>query len=528
MGSKKLQIWLPVMFSIVMIVGMLIGFKLKEQTGSSSFLKWNNKDDVQQVIDLVKSKYVDSVQLDSLNEVAINAILSKLDPHSVFIPLVKVTQINEEMMGSFQGIGVEYIIIDDTITISKVLPNGPSERAGLQIGDAIVAVNDTIQLTNKTIKADDVRTYLRGKAGSTVRVSIFRNGQYKKVNIIRGNIPVKSVDAAYMVSDTIGYVHINRFAERTYEEFMQSMEALQKQGMKSLILDVRNNGGGLLQQAVKIADEFLDEDKLIVYTEGNKSAKEEYRCRKEGLFEKGKLIVVVNELSASASEVLSGALQDWDRATIVGRRTFGKGLVQQQFPLADGSALRLTTARYYTPLGRNIQKSYKEGKGKYEQELINRYHDGEVMQADTIKPNGPSFKTLKGHIVYGGGGITPDVFVPLDTTKYLYAYSSEKYKNLLHRAAIRWYKNHIKEITTFTNATEFNAQFAFSENEWQQLQQAASKDSINGALVSNQFKGKIIGYIKVLIAMQLWDMNGYYMIENKEDNVIIKSIDLLK
>lgn len=324
MGSKKLQIALPVLFALVMIAGMLIGYKLKEETGGNGFFKANKRNTVQEVLDLVKSKYTDAVNFDTLNATAIDAVLEQLDPHSAYIPPVDVAISNEDLAANFEGIGVEYQIINDTVSITRVIAGGPSEKAGLQIGDQLIATADTNQLTGKRLRWNELRRYLRGPVGSQVKVTLVRDNQIKKIIITRGSIPVHTVDAAYMIDSSIAYVHLVKFADRTYEEFMQSLEKLQANGMKKLILDLRGNGGGLLQQAVNIADEFLDEDKLIVYTEGLHSDKAEYRCRKEGLFEKNKMVVLIDELSASASEVLSGALQDWDRATIIGRRSFGQ------------------------------------------------------------------------------------------------------------------------------------------------------------------------------------------------------------
>ncbi len=361
MGSKKLQVWLPLLFAVTMVAGIYIGYGLNGN-GGGRFFTLSGSSALQEVLELVKDRYVDPVPADSINQVAIDEVLSHLDPHSVFIPASELKEVNEDLMGNFQGIGVEFQLFSDTVNVVSVIKGGPAANAGIQVGDALLRVNDSILLAGKKIKTDDIRKQLRGPAGSTVKVTILRNGVIKNIFIKRGNIPVPSVDAAYMIAPQTGYLRINKFGERTYEEFMQQMEKLQKQGMSQLILDLRGNGGGLMNEATAIADEFLDGEKLIVYTQGNKSPRTEYRCKKDGLFEKGKLIVLVDETSASASEVLTGALQDWDRAVIVGRRTFGKGLVQQQFQLSDGSALRLTVARYYSPLGRNIQKPYTAGK----------------------------------------------------------------------------------------------------------------------------------------------------------------------
>jgi carboxyl-terminal processing protease len=382
MGSKKLQVWLPVLFAVVMVIGMMIGYQLKDKTLGNRFFNLSRRTSLQELVELIKGKYVDKVSADSINQLAADELLSHLDPHSVFIPADHLKEVNEEMMGNFQGIGVEFQIMDDTVNVINVMKDGPSAKAGIETGDKFIKVNDSVTIAGKKLQPDDIRKLLRGPMDTEVKLQLLRGDQKKEVKIIRGVIPVSPVDAAYMIDTETGYLRINKFAERTYEAFMQNMEKLQKQGMKQLILDLRGNGGGLMKEATDIADEFLSEDKLIVYTEGEHMPRLEYRCKRDGLFEKGKVEVLIDETTASASEVLAGALQDWDRATIIGRRSFGKGLVQQQFQLTDGSAVRLTIARYYSPLGRNIQKPYTKGKAQYEEELADRFHTGEVGKGD--------------------------------------------------------------------------------------------------------------------------------------------------
>jgi carboxyl-terminal processing protease len=362
MVKKKLQVWLPLLFAVVMVAGMTIGYQLKGKTVGTDFFSFSKRTSFQELLELVKGKYVDNLPVDSINEVAANELLAHLDPHSVYIPADRLKEVNEELAGNFQGIGVEFQLLDDTVHVTNVIKGGPSERAGILVGDKLISVNDTLALSGKKMQSEDIRKRLRGEAGTEVKVKLVRNNQPKDLVITRGNIPVYSVDAAYLVAPQTGYLHINRFGERTYEEFMQSMEKLQGLGMQQMILDLRGNGGGLMNEATAIADEFLAGDKLIVYTEGAHVPRFEYRCKRDGIFESGKLEVLIDETSASASEVLAGALQDWDRAMIIGRRSFGKGLVQQPFRLSDGSAVRLTIARYYSPLGRNIQKPYTKGK----------------------------------------------------------------------------------------------------------------------------------------------------------------------
>jgi carboxyl-terminal processing protease len=394
MGNKKLQIWLPLIFSIVMIAGMYFGYQLNDQAaGKKGFFATDKRGSLQEALDLIRQKYVDSVHVDSLEGKAIQEIMTELDPHSVYFPPVELKEVNEDLAGRFEGIGVEFNIFRDTVNIVYVVPEGPSDKAGLQIGDKILKVNDKM-LTGRPFSTDEIKQMIRGEKASKAIILLLRNGQQKTVQVTRGTIPVASVDAAYMIDKTTGYIKLNKFSQSSYEEVMKALERLQKEGLQQLVFDLRGNGGGFMNEAVEIADEFLDGDKLIVYTQGVNNPRREYRAKRPGIFEKGKLIVLIDELSASASEVLAGALQDWDRATIIGRRSFGKGLVQEQYSLNDGSAIRLTVARYYTPLGRSIQRPYDKGKKVYMDELWNRYSNGEMFYADSNKiVMGKEYKT---------------------------------------------------------------------------------------------------------------------------------------
>ena len=528
MRNKRLQVWLPLLFSIVMVLGMVVGYKLREDTSMQGFFKLSNKNALQQVLDLVELKYVDKVDTDTLGANAIQNILTKLDPHSIYIPASDLMQVNDDLRGNFSGIGVEFQMFYDTVNVLNVLPGGPSEKAGLLVGDKIITVNDSVQISGKKLNPDDIRKYLRGERGSSVKVMVYRMGNLVPVIIERGTIPVPSVDASYMINTETGFIHINKFAESTYREFMQAMEKLQAQNMKKLVLDLRGNGGGLLSQAVNIADEFLDEDKLIVYTQGSHVPKFEYKCQKEGLFETGELAVLVDEGSASASEVLSGALQDWDRATIIGRRTFGKGLVQEQFGLTDGSALRLTVARYYTPLGRNIQKSYTNGYAQYEEEVNERFHNGEVMKGDTSKNSGHAYKTRKGRLVYGGGGITPDVFVPFDTTSMGKEVLKLFMKGTLNNFIYTFYIQHKNEFSSFTKPAELGAGFTSGDREWNELKKFADRDSINLDKISVKDKAYLQKRIPSMLARQIWRYEGFYEVMNKTDDFVQKALQTLK
>ena len=530
MGSKKFQVWLPLLFAIVMTAGMVIGYQMRAKTAvANSFFQNNTSSGVlQEILSLIKNKYVDKVGTDSLKADAVNDMLAHLDPHSVYIPPSELAGVNEELQGNFQGIGVEFQIFDDTVNVVNVIEGGPSDKAGMQIGDKMLEVNDTIAVAGVHIKPDKIRNLLRGEGGTDVDVKVLRNGQQKKITIQRGTIPLPSVDVSYVIAPQTGFIRISKFAETTYEEFIDALRKLQQQHIQKLILDLRGNGGGFLNEAVNIADEFLDNDKLIVYTQGANVSKTEYHCKREGLFEKGELVVLVDETSASASEILSGALQDWDRATLIGRRTFGKGLVQQQYNLTDGGALRLTVARYYTPLGRNIQKPYNKNKEDYEEELIQRFHNGEVVIGDTTRPTTQAFKTPNGHLVYGGGGITPDIFVPFDTTAQPQPVVDLFYKGTLSNFIYHYYMNNKSTLQNIKTPQQLTSQYHPGNDDWQQLVQFAQRDSINLNNVSETVKEDVLNKLPAYLARQMFRTEGYFVVMNPRDPMVEKALAVLQ
>ncbi|MEP7231665.1 MAG: S41 family peptidase [Ginsengibacter sp.] len=528
MRNKKLQVWLPLILSVCMVSGMFIGYRIKGNMPNAGIFFIDRQRPVQEVLDLVSRKYVDKEDEDSLGDAAIEAILAKLDPHSVFLPPRELKEVNEDLEGKFFGIGVEFNIFNDTINVLNVLPNGPSDKAGLMVGDKFLKVGDSI-ITGKNITAEKIKNLLRGTGGSKADITILRNRTEKVISITRGYIPLYSLDAEYMITDSVGYIRLNKFSETTYKEFMQAMENLQKQGMKSLILDLRDNGGGILTQATDIADEFLSDNKLITYTVGTHSPKKEYRCSKEGVFEKGKLVVLANEGTASASEVLTGALQDWDRATVMGRRSFGKGLVQEQYQLNDGSGLRLTVARYYTPLGRSIQKSYKNGVDEYNKDLMNRFHSGEMTFADSIKhTNEKEYKTNSGKTVYGGGGITPDIFVPYDTLAMDKEITLALIKGTLNSFIYRNYLAHREEFQFYKSPKIFQEKYHADDATLKSLKDYAEMDSINFNLDDIKEKSLLQKQIKVMTARQIWRTQGLYEVSNPDDETVNKALEFLK
>src|SRR5574343_648571 len=404
------SVWQPFIYALLIALGLMLGIWLKPNTGDGGLFS-ASKNKIGQLLNIIDQAYVDTVDTDSLEDIAINELLTQLDPHSVYIPASDVQQANEGLEGNFEGVGIEFSILDDTIMVANVLKDGPSAKIGIQPGDRIIQV-DTQSVAGIGIKNEQVFKLLRGPAGSKVDVGVYRpDGQRKiRFTIKRGQIPIYSIDASLMLNNQTGYIKIERFAASTHDEFVQALQKLQARSMKNLILDLRNNPGGYLSAATAIADEFLSDKKLIVYTENRTQKRTEYRAEQPGNFEQGKLIVLIDEGSASASEIVSGAIQDWDRGVILGRRSFGKGLVQEPFSLSDGSVVRLTISRYYTPAGRCIQKDYTDGYEAYEHEINNRYTDGEALDISKHKlTDSTVYKTTNGRKVYGGGGITPDL-----------------------------------------------------------------------------------------------------------------------
>jgi carboxyl-terminal processing protease len=528
MANKKLQVWLPLIFSIVMIAGMIFGYKLNDQTGGKkSFLSADKRGSLQQALDLIRLNYVDSVHTDSLEGKAIQEMMNELDPHSVYFPPVELQEVNDELKGKFEGIGVEFNIFRDTVNVMYVIPGGPSDKAGLQIGDKILKVNDR-QLTGKPLETEEVKKLIRGEKASKVEILLLRGTQQKTFVVTRGTIPVSSIDAAYMVDSVTGYIKLNKFTQTSYEETMRSLEQLQKQGMKQLVFDLRGNGGGFMNEAVDIVDAFLDGNKLIVYTKGVNNPKVEYRAKRPGEFEKIKLAILIDELSASASEVLAGALQDWDRAVIVGRRSFGKGLVQQQYDLNDGSAIRLTIARYYTPLGRSIQRPYDKGRKVYMDEIWNRFSSGEMLYADSVKySQGQQYKTLGGKIVYGGGGIMPDIFVPIDTSRYSSQVNRLLVNGDLNRYVYYYYLTHRQQIDQYPDASAYTKNFTGNGSLWQGFIDQVKKDSIDIGAIPVQDKESLLQRLTALLARFRWRNSGFYQVLNSSDQMVKKATEAM-
>ncbi len=416
--SKNTNRYMPLMMAACVVVGILFGTFFANHFSSNRLNIINSGSSrLNNLLNIVNDQYVDAVNMDSLMERAIPQILADLDPHSVYISAKDVQTATDDLKGSFSGVGIEFVIREDTIHVQGVIKNGPAERAGLLAGDKIVSVDDK-PFVGKEVTNEEAMHRLKGPKDTKVKIGVLRYGdsKVKQFTVTRGEIPTHSVTATYMLDDETGYIRIKSFGENTYPEMLIALAELSQQGFSNLVIDLRDNTGGYLMSAVQIVNEFLPKNKLIVYTEGRKSPRQDYRSDGRGSYQKIPLVVLINEASASASEIFAGAIQDNDRGTVIGRRSFGKGLVQKQLDFPDGSMIRLTIARYYSPSGRCIQKPYTPGESTYEEDLLVRYQHGEFFSQDSIKHTGPAYHTGIGRTVYGGGGITPDIFVPEDTT----------------------------------------------------------------------------------------------------------------
>jgi carboxyl-terminal processing protease len=518
--SSKFKVFVPVIFSIAVVFGMLLGYNLRDNMPRRKFFSTDKANPINEVLALINDKYVDSVDVQKLYDTAVKAILGKLDPHSVYIPATKLQDITEEMNGGFFGIGIHYVFINDSLHVTQVLPNGPSAKAGIQVGDVFIQAADST-ITNMRGDLQRVKKVFRGDYGSNLTVKLLRNQKIQTVNVKRDLIPIKSIEVAYMLDAKTGYIKIETFSTKTHKEFMEALTALKKQGLTQLIIDLRDNGGGVLDEAVEIADEFLGGDKLITYTEGLHAPKKEYRCRRNGEFETGKLIVLANNQSASASEVLLGALQDWDRATIIGSTTFGKGLVQDQYDLSNGSAIRLTIAKYYTPLGRSIQRDYSKGKAYYYNQRANNFTDS--------TNTGTPFFTKAKKPLYEKNGITPDYIVPNDSLGYTKNIIALIEKEKLAQFAYLYSVKNSQIIRSYTTPEALINNFTVTNTEWGAFTSFLSKDTGFSNLNKNiaTQKDSVSYWLKLAMLQQNFGIAGYYTFLNKTDKHILKALQVL-
>ena len=485
------------------------------------------------VLKLVDAFYVDTTNVNKLTENAITDLLAKLDPHSVYITKAEVEEMNQPLEGNFEGIGISFNIIQDTLTVMTTIPGGPSEKVGLRPGDRIIKVDAKI-IASIGIKSQDVFGFLRGPKGTTVILKIIRRGEAAPLDftIIRDKIPIFSMDAAFMLNKETAFIKLNRFSATSIEEYTTAVKGLEKQGkIKNMILDLRGNGGGYLGAAYELANQFLEANKLIVYTEGIHSPRKDYRSNTNGDFLKGNLVILIDEGTASASEIVSGAIQDWDRGVLIGRRSFGKGLVQQPFALNDGSMIRLTTAHYYTPAGRNIQKPYKDNPENYRNDYVKRYERGELFNKDSISTaDSLMTKTLvTKRKVFGGGGIVPDIFVPLDTSFHYRYFNNLVRKNIFFPYVVSFIDQHRKEILTkYTEFQNFRDNYKVSPVMLDELMELGAKSGIKKEPESiKALQDVIFRQIRALIARDLYEPGHYYRIMLEDDTEVKKAIELL-
>ena len=482
----------------------------------------------------ISNLYVDNVDEGKLVEDAIRGMLEKLDPHSSYSTPKEVKALNEPLSGSFEGIGVQFNMVEDTLLVIQPVTGGPSEKVGIVAGDRIVSVNDTA-IAGVKMSKEDIMRRLRGPKGTKVMLGIVRRGIKDTLSfkVVRDKIPVKSIDAVYMIRPEVGYVRIGNFGATTHDEFCEALEKLSKQGMRNLILDLQGNGGGYLQAAVNIANEFLQKGDLIVYTEGRRMQRNEYKAKGNGKFLDGKIVVLIDEYSASAAEIVTGAIQDQDRGKVVGRRSFGKGLVQRPIDLPDGSMIRLTVSHYYTPAGRCIQKPYTKGDTKdYAMDVMNRLKHGELMSADSIHfADSLKCYTLREHRpVYGGGGIMPDYFVPLDTLAYTKFHRELSAKSYIINANLKYVDANRKALRKrWTSFEDFRRDFVFPKEEIDKMIADAAKDKVlpkdNAEL--EKTLPKLSMQLKALVARDLWDMSEYFAIINEESEIVRKAVEII-
>lgn len=523
LSSMKKQLYFIISVSMLMLSPVL---HAQTFTPSIEQRKLSN------VFSAINALYVDTINEKKMVESAINGILKELDPHSSFIPKEEVERVNEPLEGSFEGVGIQFQMFDDTLLVVQVISGCPAEKVGIQAGDRIIYINDEL-IAGVKMRNSDIMKKLRGPKGSEVQVKIKRNFGRELIlfKIIRDKIPIHSVDASYMVTGDIGFIKINNFGNNTVEEYQKAFAELKKAGMKHLILSLQGNGGGYLNAAIQLADEFLERDQLIVYTEGLRQAKNIANASSIGGYENGQLIILIDEHSASASEIVSGAIQDWDRGILVGRRSFGKGLVQRQIPLIDGSMLRLTTARYYTPTGRCIQKPYKDGPDKYENDLLERFKKGEFLHADSIHfPDSLKYQTLRQkRTVYGGGGIMPDIFIPIDTTKMTDFHRKVISQGIINKMVVQYIeKNRANLKAKYKTFDLFNASFQVDKAMMDKLAEMADNEKITYKPKEIADSEKMISLqIKALIARDLWTSNEFYKIIDTTNESLQEAIRIL-
>jgi len=522
---------LPLVIALSIIAGVFIGRYMQLGSNEQSVqYRMIGSNKIDKVLETIMNEYVDNIDISKLEDAAIKSIIDSLDPHSLYIPKEELKEVNEPIEGKFSGIGVQFNIQNDTVVVIRTIPNGPSEKLGIQPGDRIVRIEDST-ICGKNLSSDLVVKKLKGKKGTKVKISIFRNSLKELVDyeITRDDIPLYSVDVSYMLDKKTGYIKINSFSKTTAEEFKEHSKKLLNIGMSQYIVDLRGNGGGILAAAIEIADEFLPQGKLIVYTEGKAVPRSDVYATEGGFLESIPVLVLIDEWSASASEIVAGALQDNDRGTIVGRRSFGKGLVQQQIDLMDGSAIRLTVARYYTPTGRSIQKPYAKGAEEYELDLVNRINHGELFSRDSIHfPDSLKFTTPNGKTVYGGGGIMPDVFVAHDTSMNSAYYSQIMDKGLVFKFAFIYSDKNRTSLTSLKTAEDIKAYLVKREAIKEFIAFCSSQQVMFDPVGYKKSESVLKTLIMAYIARNIIDNDGFFPIQKEIDYTLLESIKLLQ
>lgn len=521
--NRRFIIFLPIIIAISIVAGITIGNNF-----SNKSYVYNSDRKLNTILNLVSDGYVDTVNVSEIIEKTIPQLLSNLDPHTVYIPAKDLTEVNNELEGSFSGIGISFFRMNDTVRVVEVISGGPSEKVGLLAGDRIVSINDSI-FTGSHITDQDVFSKLRGVKGTAVKLGIKRNTSKDILyfDIIRGNIPLNSIDVAYMVEKEIGYIKINKFSRTTYDEFLQALVKLKNEGAEKYILDLRGNGGGYMEMAILMSNEFLPENSLILYTQGrDKKNNQQFWSDGNGSFQDVELAILIDEYSASASEILAGAMQDNDRGLIVGRRSFGKGLVQKQYELSDSSAVRMTISRYHTPSGRCIQKDYKKGETAYNMDIYDRYAHGEFSNKDSIKMDTTNvFQTVHRRKVYGGGGIMPDIFVPSDTSGITSYYINVSNAGLIQKFAYEYAEINREDFSKLKDYKQFLRILPSNNVLINDFVSYASENGIPARwYYINQSRDLILTQLKALIARDIFGTEAFYPIYNKNDKVILKTI----
>ena len=531
MNTKKSNRFMPLIMALCVVVGILIGtFYANHFSGNRLNIINSGSNRLSNLLHIIDDQYVDKVNIDSLVDVAIPQILSDLDPHSVYISAKDAQAVADDLKGSFSGVGIEFTIRQDTIHVQNVVKNGPAQRAGIIAGDKIVSV-DGKPFVGKIVTNEEAMRRLKGPKDTKVKLGVVRYAQrgVKYFTVTRGDIPQKSITATYMLDDNTGYIKVKSFGETTYPEMLIALAQLSQEGFSNLIIDLRDNTGGYMNSAVQMANEFLPKNKLIVYMQGRKSPRQDFRSDGHGSYQQIPLIVLINEGSASASEIFAGAMQDNDRATVIGRRSFGKGLVQQQLGFPDGSMIRLTIARYYTPSGRCIQKPFTAGDNKdYEEDIVSRYQHGEFFSQDSIKHHGPAYHTGIGRIVYGGGGITPDIFVPEDTLGMTSYYKQAAMTGLILQFAFTYTDNNRPKLNTFKDMMELS-KYLVSQNTVEKFASYADKNGLKRRNLMIRKSHRLLErYINSRIIYNMLDEQAWTEYINEDDPAIATALQVFK